>query len=517
MSGEAQGGLGRRSALVGAMTSLSRVLGLLRDVVLAQLLGAQPAADAFYVAFKIPNFFRRMFAEGAFSQGFVPVLTAARQSDPPEAAQRLVAAVAGALGLLLLALTASAMIFSEAVIGLFAPGLGADSRGELAAELLVLTAPYLFFISLTALAAGVQNVHGAFARPAITPIWLNICLLGAAWGLAPWLGRPALALAWGVLLAGIVQFLFQLPALARLGYLRWPRLELNHPGVRRIGVLMLPALFAASVSQINLLIDTILASLLQSGSVSWLYYGDRLMELPLGVFAIALGTVLLPRLSQHHSAGDRAGFSHALDLGLRLALLLTVPAAVALAVLAQPLMGTLFQYGAMTPADAQAAAAALQAYALGLLGFTGIKVLAPAFFARQDTKTPVRFATVAVGSNIALNLLLIGPLAHVGLALATGLAALLQAGLLARALLLRGVWAPAPGLGRFCFALLLATSAMALALFFALPAAGFWFTAPPLFRGAALAGLVALGLVVYTGALTLAGYGPRWLRTLLAE
>ena len=189
------------------------------------------------------------------------------------------------------------------------------------------------------------------------------------------------------------------------------------------------------------------------------------------------------RASQHHSAGDRAGFSHALDLGLRLALLLTVPAAVALAVLAQPLMGTLFQYGAMTPADAQAAAAALQAYALGLLGFTGIKVLAPAFFARQDTKTPVRFATVAVGSNIALNLLLIGPLAHVGLALATGLAALLQAGLLARALLLRGLWAPAPGLGRFCFALLLATSAMALALFFALPAAGFWFTAPPLFRG----------------------------------
>ncbi|MFZ8891401.1 MAG: lipid II flippase MurJ, partial [Pseudomonadales bacterium] len=236
MNGEAQGGLGRRSAVVGAMTSLSRVLGLLRDMVLAQLLGAQPAADAFYVAFKIPNFFRRMFAEGAFSQGFVPVLTAARQSDPPEAVQRLVAAVAGALGLLLLVLTASAMIFSEAVIGVFAPGLGADPRGALAAELLVLTAPYLFFISLTALAAGVQNVHGTFARPAITPIWLNICLLAAAWGLAPWLGRPALALAWGVLLAGIVQFLFQLPALARLGYLRWPRLELSHPGVRRIGV-----------------------------------------------------------------------------------------------------------------------------------------------------------------------------------------------------------------------------------------------------------------------------------------
>lgn len=517
MSGEAQGGLGRRSALVGAMTSLSRVLGLLRDMVLAQLLGAQPAADAFYVAFKIPNFFRRMFAEGAFSQGFVPVLTAARQSDPPEAVQRLVAAVAGALGLLLLVLTALAMIFSEAVIGLFAPGLSADPRGELAAELLVLTAPYLFFISLTALAAGVQNVHGAFARPAITPLWLNICLLGAAWGLAPWLGRPALALAWGVLLAGIVQFLFQLPALARLGYLRWPRLELDHPGVRRIGLLMLPALFAASVSQVNLLIDTILASLLQSGSVSWLYYGDRLMELPLGIFAIALGTVLLPRLSQHHSAGDGVGFSHALDLGLRLALLLTVPAAVALAVLAQPLMGTLFQYGAMTPEDARAAAAALQAYTLGLLGFTGVKVLAPAFFARQDTKTPVRFATVAVGTNIVLNLLLIEPLAHVGLALATGLAALLQAGLLARALLRRGDWAPAPGLARFSFALLLATVAMALALFLVLPEPPFWFSAPPLLRGAALAGLVALGLAVYAGALTLLGFGPRWLRGLLAQ
>ena len=367
MSGEAQGALGRRSALVGAMTSLSRVLGLLRDVVLAQLLGAQPAADAFYVAFKIPNFFRRMFAEGAFSQGFVPVLTAARQSDLPEAAQRLVAAVAGALGLLLLALTASAMIFSEAVIGLFAPGLGADSRGELAAELLVLTAPYLFFISLTALAAGVQNVHGAFARPAITPIWLNICLQSGGLGPGALAGapspRPGLGCAPGR--DRTVSLSTAGAGAPRLSTLASARAE--PPGSpARIGVLMLPALFAASVSQINLLIDTILASLLQSGSVSWLYYGDRLVELPLGVFAIALGTVLLPRLSQHHSAGDRAGFSHALDLGLRLALLLTVPAAVALAVLAQPLMGTLFQYGAMTPADARPLRRRSSAYALGL-------------------------------------------------------------------------------------------------------------------------------------------------------
>ncbi|MEY3042925.1 MAG: hypothetical protein RLZZ174_2007 [Pseudomonadota bacterium] len=510
-------GLGRRSALVAAMTSLSRVLGLLRDVVLAQLLGAQPAADAFYVAFKIPNFFRRMFAEGAFSQGFVPVLTAYQQGEAPEAVRRLVAAVAGALGLVLLGLTALAMVFSDAVIALFAPGMSDDGRGALAAELLVLTAPYLLFISLTALAAGVQQVHGAFARPAITPLWLNVCLLAAAWLLAPWLGRPALALAWGVLLAGIVQFVFQLPALARLGYLRWPRLELAHPGVRRIATLMLPALFAASVSQINLLIDTILASLLVTGSVSWLYYGDRLMELPLGVFAIALATVLLPRLARHHSAGDGAGFSASLDLGLRFAALLTVPAAMALLVLALPLMMTLFQYGAMTPADAQAAAAALQAYALGLLGFSGVKVLAPGFFARQDTATPVRFATVAVLANIALNLALIGPLAHVGLALATGLAASLQAGLLGFTLFRRGLWRPGPGLTRFLLSVGGAALLMAAGLSWAMPAPAYWESAALGARCLALAGLVGLGLGLYLASLWALGYGPRWLRELLRQ
>jgi putative peptidoglycan lipid II flippase len=312
-----------------------------------------------------------------------------------------------------------------------------------------------------------------------------------------------------VLIAGIVQLLFQFPALARIRMLAVPRVAPGDPGVRRVVRLMLPAAFGASVGQINLLLDTLLASLLTAGSISWLYYADRLMELPLGIFAIALATVLLPRLSGSHASGDRDGFSAALDQGMRLGLLLTLPAATALVVLAEPLVATLFHYGAMGDADVRAAAMALRAYALGLIGFTGVKILAPGFFARQDTRTPVRIALVAMAVNLVLNLALILPLAHVGLALATSVAALVNAALLLRGLLREGVWTLAPGWGAFSARMVAACSVLAGVLLWLAPGSDVWLAAGVFDRVRWISGLVVAGMVLYFGVLAVTGLGPR--------
>ena len=511
------GGLLRAGGTVASMTLVSRVLGLARDVVVAAVFGARPEADAFFVAFKIPNFFRRLFAEGAFSQGFVPVLSEYRARQGDAEVRRLVAHVAGALALVLLALTLLGIAGASGVLAVFAPGFEAgDPRRALAVELLQLTFPYLPLISLTALCAGVLHVHGRFAVPAFTPVWLNVSLIAAALLLAPRLQEPVFALGWGVLAAGIAQLAFQLPSLARLGLLVLPRPSFRDPGVRRVLRLMLPAAFGASVSQLNLVIDTLLASFLATGSIAWLYYADRLMELPLGIVAIALGTVLLPRLSGAFAEGDEGGFSASLDTGLRLGLLLTVPAALALAVLAEPLITALFHYGAMTEADVRAAAAALRAYAAGLLGFTGVKILAPGFFSRQDTRTPVRIAVVAMGVNLVLNLALIGPLAHVGLALATSTAALVNAALLLRTLLRTGAWVPAPGWRLFALRLGLASAAMVGLLLLASPEPARWLAAGLATRSAWMAGVVVLGIASYFAALALLGLGPRRLREAFA-
>ena len=462
------GGLLRSSLVVGTMTMLSRVLGLIRDVVIAVVLGATANADAFFVAFKIPNFLRRLFAEGAFSQAFVPVLSEYRETRDAAAVKQLLDRVAGALGGTLLCLTLLAVVAAPLVATVFAPGFRGDPlKFALTTEMIRITFPYLMLISLTGFAGAVLNSYGRFAVPAFTPVLLNVCLITAAVVAAPYFDEPAIALAWGVLTAGCVQLVFQLPFLQRLHLLPMPRWQWGDEGVRRIVQLMIPAMFGVSVSQINLLLDTVLASFLPTGSISWLYYSDRLVELPLGVFAIAIATVILPSLSRQRAGGDQQAFSQTLDWAIRGVLLMALPAAVALLILAEPILITLFQYGELQSRDVSMAALSLRAYTLGLLAFMMIKVLAPGFFACQDTRTPVRIGIYAMVANMVFNIALVLPLhfywqiGHVGLALATAASAWLNASLLLRGLFKRDVYHPAAGWLRYSLQVLLPVAAMA--------------------------------------------------------
>ncbi len=419
------------SVIVGGATGLSRVLGLVRDTVFAVLFGTGGAMDAFFVAFKIPNFLRRLFAEGAFNQAFIPVLASVREAEGDDGVRRLVAATQWTLGSVVGFITLVAMVGSPLVAWVFAPGFHDDGvKLDQTADFLRLTFPYLWFIALTALGQSVLNTYGRFAAPAVTPVILNLCLIGSAFWLTPQFDVPMTGLAWGVMLAGLLQWLWLWPSLISVGV--WQPFRFGwHPGVRRIGVLMIPALFGVSVSQINLLLDTVLASLLQDGSVGWLYYSDRLSELPLGVIGIAIATVLLPKLSHSAAKSDHQSFKQTLGWAIRVVLLIGLPAMAALLVLAGPLLTTLFQYKAFTVFDVQQSSASLMAYALGLPAFMLIKILAPAFFSRQNTKTPVKIGIWAMALNMVFNLMLIVPLAHVGLALATSLSAWINAGLLA--------------------------------------------------------------------------------------
>ncbi|MGO2392865.1 MAG: murein biosynthesis integral membrane protein MurJ, partial [Halomonas sp.] len=466
----ARRGLMRSGLVVSAMTMLSRVMGLARDVVVATLLGSGGGADAFFVAFKIPNFLRRLFAEGAFNQAFVPVLSEYSTQRNRDEIRELLNATAGSLTAILALITAVAMLCAPWLIWVFAPGFGRDpEKLALTADMLRLTFPYLLLISLTAFSGSVMNTWNRFAVPAITPVLLNLSLIGAALFLMPMMEEPAMALAWGVLIAGVAQLAFQVPFLLRLGLMPTPWPNFAHEGVRRILKLMGPALFGVSVSQINLLLDTVLASLLAAGSVSWLYYSDRLVELPLGVFGVAIGTVILPALSKRHADQSKEHFAAMLDWAIRIVLLLGLPAALALAVLAEPLLITLFHYGAMTDNDIQMAAMSLRAYAFGLVAFMLIKVLAPGFFARQDTRTPVKVGIIAMVANMALNLVLIWPLAHAGLALATALSAFLNAGLLGYLLHKQGVLVFQPGWKRYAVQLVGGSALMSGALYFVAP------------------------------------------------
>ncbi|WP_183326716.1 murein biosynthesis integral membrane protein MurJ [Halomonas cerina] len=488
----------RSGLVVGAMTLLSRVLGLARDVVIAALFGAGQGADAFFVAFKIPNFLRRLFAEGAFNQAFVPVLSEAATRGSRREVRELLDAVAGSLAAVLALITALAMLAAPWLVWVFAPGFGRDpEKLALTADMLRLTFPYLLLISLTAFAGSTLNTWNRFAVPAFTPVLLNLSLIGAALALTPLFEEPALALAWGVLIAGVAQLAFQVPFLARLGLLPRPWPDFAHAGVRRILALMAPALFGVSVSQINLLLDTVLASLLAAGSVSWLYYSDRLVELPLGVFGIAIGTVILPALSRRHAEQSREHFSAMLDWAIRSVLLLGLPAALALAVLAEPLLITLFHYGAMTEHDIAMAAMSLRAYALGLVAFMLIKVLAPGFFARQDTKTPVKVGILAMVANMVFNLILIWPLAHAGLALATALSAFLNAGLLGWLLKKQGVLVFQPGWRRYGVQLLGGCTVMGVGVGWLAPAWSEWLGWSVWMRAGWLSALVVTGAAVY--------------------
>ncbi|MCP1317299.1 murein biosynthesis integral membrane protein MurJ [Halomonas sp. 707B3] len=491
-------GLMRSGLVVSAMTMLSRVMGLVRDVVVATFLGAGNGSDAFFVAFKIPNFLRRLFAEGAFNQAFVPVLSEYSTQRTKQEIRELLNAVAGSLTALLALITALAMLGAPWLVWLFAPGFGRDpEKLALTADMLRLTFPYLLLISLTAFSGSVLNTWNRFAVPAFTPVLLNLSLIGAALLLMPLMEEPAMALAWGVLIAGAAQLAFQVPFLLRLGLLPTPWPNFAHDGVKRILKLMVPALFGVSVSQINLLLDTVLASLLAAGSVSWLYYSDRLVELPLGVFGVAIGTIILPALSKRHAEQSTEHFSAMLDWAIRVVLLLGVPAALALAVLAEPFLITLFHYGAMTDNDIQMAAMSLRAYAFGLVAFMLIKVLAPGFFARQDTKTPVKVGIIAMVANMVFNLLLIWPLAHAGLALATALSAFLNAGLLGYLLYRQQVLVFQPGWGRYAVQLVGGSVLMSVALMLVSPDWQVWLEFGLWQRVRWVAGLVVLGGGLY--------------------
>ena len=512
-------GLLRSSATVGMMTMLSRVLGLLRDVVIAAVVGASANADAFFVAFKIPNFLRRLFAEGAFSQAFVPVLADYKEQGSVEAVKALVNRIAGVLGGTLILLTGLTILAAPVVTAVFAPGFIADpAKFQLTAELIRITFPYLFLISMTGFCGAILNSYGRFAVPAFTPVFLNLSLIGSALVAAPWFEEPVFALAWGVFLAGLIQLLFQLPFLYRLDLVPRPIWDTRDEGVRRILKLMVPALLGVSVSQINLLLDTVLASFLPTGSVSWLYYSDRLTELPLGVFGIAIATVILPNLSAHKAASREGQFQHTLDWAVRSVLLIGVPAAVALILLAEPILVTLFQYGALTPNDVTMAAMSLRAYSLGLMGFMLVKVLAPGYYARKDMMTPVKIGIAAMVANMVMNLMFVLPLmyywniGHLGLALATSLAAYLNAGLLLRGLLRERVYRAQRGWLIYSGRLLAATAAMAAVLIYLAPDTATWLDWAWQRRAWEMTRLCALGGIVYLFVHLLGGTRIRHLR-----
>ena len=508
-----RGRAGRRGlfgsmATTGANTLLSRVLGFVRDVVIARAFGASVEADAFFVAFRIPYLLRRLFAEGAFSQAFVPVLSEYRERRGPEEVRELVACVSGGLGSVLLGVSALGVVAAPLLVLLFAPGfLGAGTQYDLTVQMLRITFPYIFFISLTSFAAGILNASGRFGVPAFTPVLLNLSLIGATLWLAPRMAEPVLALAVGVLIAGVAQLAFQLPFLAALRLLVAPRLHWAHEGVKRILRLILPAVFGASVAQINVLIDTLIASFLVAGSISWLYFSDRVVEVPLGVFGIAIATVILPSLSARHAREEEEAFSRTLDWALRCVVLIAVPSALGLAMLSLPILATIFHHGAFTGRDVEMSNLSLVAYAFGLAGFMLVKVLAPGFFARQDTRTPVRIGVVALLANVVFNLALVLPLRHAGLALATALSAYLNAALLLLALRRAGVYRPMPGWGALAAKTLLAAGVMAALLWWGGGESRIWFEMTAGERAARLAALVAGGALAYL--LSMAALGLR--------
>ena len=491
---------------VGSMTTISRVFGLLRDIIIARLFGASAGIDVFIVAFRIPNFLRRLFAEGGFSQAFVPVLAEYKEQRSEEDVQALVGQTAATLGLILFAITLVGVILSPILISIFAPGFINDAgKHELGSELLKITFPYLLFISLTAFAGGILNTYKQFAVPAFTPVLLNLSLIACAIWLAPHMETPVTALAWGVFIAGVAQLLFQIPFLLRIRMFPKPGLHRDPEGVKRILKLMLPILFAVSIVQINLLIDTLIASFLATGSISWLYYSDRLVEFPLGVFGIALATVILPNLSEKHAQGSTESFSNTLDWALRWVFLIALPAAIGLAVLAAPLLTTLFQYKEFTTGDVVMASRSLMAYAVGLPAFVLIKVLASGFFSRQDTKTPVKIGAIAMLANIVMNLLLVGPLAHAGLALATSLSACLQAFMLFWILRKNAVYQSNDGWLKFIPKLFIALICMGVLLGFSMGDINSWFAWSVFERLWHLVLLIVAGIIAYFSVLLVFG------------
>ena len=466
-------------SVVSIFTLASRVTGLVRELLIASAFGASALTDAFNVAFRIPNLFRRLFAEGAFSQAFVPVLAANRAQHGDEATKEVIDSVATALAWSVLVVSLLGVLASPWLVWALASGLQQDPRGYgTAVNMTRWMFPYIAFMSMVALSAGVLNTWRRFAVPAATPVLLNVSVIAAAWWLSPWLARQGVeaiyALPVGVMLGGFLQLAVQIPALHRLGLL--PRLSLGpaavkkawtNPATRNILRLMAPALLGVGVAQISLLINTQIASHLAPGSVSWLTYADRLMEFPTAMLGVALGVVLMPQLAAAKATGNSERYAAMLDWGLRLVLLLTLPCAAALLVFSEPLVSVLYHYGAFTDRDVQQTTLALTGYGVGLLGLVAIKVLAPGYYASQDIRTPVRIAVVVLVLTQVFNLLLVPYLAHAGLALSIGLGALVNAGWLLVGLLRRGSYKPQPGWLRFVCQVIGASGLLAGMLWFA--------------------------------------------------
>ncbi|VXB27367.1 conserved hypothetical protein; putative inner membrane protein [Pseudomonas sp. 8AS] len=499
-------------AAVSSLTMLSRVLGFVRDTLIARIFGAGVASDAWVVAFKLPNLLRRIFAEGAFSQAFVPILAEYKTQQGDEAARTFVAYVSGLLTLVLALVTLLGILAAPWIVWISAPGFADEAdRFGLTVDLLQVTFPYILLISLSSLAGAVLNTWNRFSVPAFVPTLLNVSMIIFMLFLAPYFDPPIMALAWAVLVGGLLQMLYQLPHLKKIGMLVLPRLSFRDTGVWRVLKQMGPAIFGVSVSQISLIINTIFASFLVAGSVSWMYYADRLMELPSGVLGVALGTILLPALSKTYSSANREDYSRLLDWGLRLCFLLVLPSALALAVLAEPLTVSLFQYGKFTASDADMTQRALIAYSVGLLGITLIKILAPGFYAQQNIKTPVKIAVVSLLATQLMNVLFVFviPLAHAGLALSISLAACLNAALLYWRLCKGGLYQPQAGwllfLGKLSLALLVMVVALLLAMHFMPP----WADDGMLWRLLRLAALVLGGGLVYFCVLVLLGFRLR--------
>lgn len=460
--------------IVSIMTLLSRVLGLIRDVVVARLMGDGAAADVFFFANKIPNFLRRLFAEGAFAQAFIPVLTEVHQNDDKQQLREFIAKISGTLGAIVFVVSVIGVVASPVLAALFGTGwfmawLQGDEAGDkfiLASTMLKITFPYLAFISLTGLAGAILNTLNKFAVAAFTPVLLNVCIIICAIFLSPSLSQPAYALAWGVFIGGIVQFLFQLPFLFHAGLLVKPKWGWHDENVVKVRTLMIPALFGVSVGQINLLFDTFIASFLVTGSISWLYYSDRLLEFPLGLFGIAIATVILPALSRNHVSKNPKAFAANIDWAFRMVCLLGIPAAVGLGVMARPILTVIFQRGAFTAETATMASYSLTAYSFGLLSFMLVKVLAPGFYSRQDTKTPVKFGIWCMVSNMVFNVILAIPFGYIGLAIATSMSATLNAGLLYFTLHKQGVFALSRTSVLFIVRVIVASTAMGALIYY---------------------------------------------------
>ena len=510
--------LWRSTVIVSAMTMLSRVLGLVRDIVLLNVFGAGKDFDTFVVAFRIPNFFRRLFAEGAFSQAFIPVLTEYKTSRTHAEVQILISRVFGCLGLVMTSLTFIAMVAAPAIIYIYAPGFHDDpEKFALATDMFRLTIPYLLFMSLTAFASSILNSYGSFSTPAFSPVLLNVAMIAGAWWLTPYMAEPIMALGWSVVAAGFLQLAIQIPELWRKKLLIPPKVDFKHEGVDRIMKLMLPALFGVSVTQINLLLNTIWASFMQDGSVSWLYSAERMTELPLGLIGVAIGTVILPSLSARHAEQDQDKFRKMIDWAAKVIVLVGVPASIALFMLSTPIIQTLFERGQFTVEDTQMTALALQCMSAGVISFMLIKVFAPGFYAQQDTKTPVRVGLMSVAANAILNVIFIGffklidwHAEHMALALASSGSALVNAGMLYFYLHKRNIFRFGSHWKKLIVQFAMANIAMIAALWFGLT----WYNGDvsAWMRVAELLVLCVVGVFAYGIALIATGFRPRHLK-----